>query len=74
MPRQEVNTHHGRIGWVSDPVSPRQWAAGACSRQVWRCPLWVRRVPIVASVNYSNVGSSPFATEVVQRRTMLKGQ
>jgi hypothetical protein len=25
MPRQEVNTHHGRIGQVRDPVNPRQW-------------------------------------------------
>ena len=25
MPRQEVNTHHARIGQVGIPVNPRQW-------------------------------------------------
>jgi hypothetical protein len=25
MPRQEINTHHGRISQGRDPVNPRQW-------------------------------------------------
>jgi hypothetical protein len=35
--------------------------------------LWVRRVTAVALVNHFDVGSSPFATDALRRRTMSKG-
>ena len=39
MPRQDVNTHTNLLGEGSGQ-SPAAGAA-VCSRQVWRCPLWV---------------------------------